>query len=198
MFCVCRDEPTIAGFELNCLPFKRQLRSPGNYILPPSSEMLCGLLGSRGFSFLPQSKRHTLPGDEISLLLISMRPRLRHDFLDRRIRAHDSSSCSNPIFLDYNPRPWSGVPVQSQLRRPREERLRAALRDEHVQQLAKVVGIPVDQVLATLAAHLSQAASSAAQPHQIRSQRHLADPSDHEKSARDQLLALLISQTLNS
>ena len=42
-------------------------------------------------------------------------------------------------------KPWSGVPVQSQLRRrcraviaaPREERLRAALRNEHVQQLAK-------------------------------------------------------------
>jgi uncharacterized protein YidB (DUF937 family) len=43
-----------------------------------------------------------------------------------------------------------------------EEQLRAALGDEHVQQLAKSLGIPVDQVLPALVAHLPQAAGTAA------------------------------------
>lgn len=43
-----------------------------------------------------------------------------------------------------------------------EEQLKAALGDAHVQQIAKSLGIPVDQVLSALAAHLPQAASTAA------------------------------------
>lgn len=43
-----------------------------------------------------------------------------------------------------------------------EEQLKTALGDEHVQQLAKSLGIPVDQVLAALAAHLPQAVSTTA------------------------------------
>jgi uncharacterized protein YidB (DUF937 family) len=41
------------------------------------------------------------------------------------------------------------------------EQLRSALGDEHVQQIAKSLGIPIDTVLAALAEHLPQVASSA-------------------------------------
>jgi uncharacterized protein YidB (DUF937 family) len=41
------------------------------------------------------------------------------------------------------------------------DQLRAALGDQHVQQLAKSLGLPVDAVLAALAQHLPQVASAA-------------------------------------
>ena len=41
------------------------------------------------------------------------------------------------------------------------DQLRAALGDQHVQQLAKSLGIPVDTILAALAEHLPQVASAA-------------------------------------
>ena len=41
------------------------------------------------------------------------------------------------------------------------DQIRTALGDEHVQQLARALGIPVDTVLATLAEYLPQAANAA-------------------------------------